>query len=62
MEIYVTIRHFQYATAHLPGPGGYGCVPVTKYSTSCPKIKTKERKNSSMANLFYIQASSLLTN
>lgn len=32
----MTTRYFQYKIAHLPGPGGYGCVPVTKYSTSCP--------------------------
>lgn len=22
---------------YLPGPGGYGCVPVIKYSSSCPE-------------------------
>lgn len=29
-------KTFSNVTGHLPGPGGYGCVPVTKYSTSCP--------------------------
>lgn len=27
----------QTLTDYLPGPGGYGCVPVIKYSSSCPK-------------------------
>lgn len=25
------------AKFYLPGPDGYGCVPVTTYSSSCPK-------------------------
>lgn len=55
-------KTFSNTIVHLPGPGGYGCVPVTKYSTSCPTKRKSEKENSSLAKLPYIHALFLLMN